>query len=231
MDTYDSFMPNMTWPNTSQFAPGFDPCRYNMYGCTPEPMSLPTMPSYYNPMPPYYAPDYRYVQSVNKSVQVQRPRPRRRSENKAEEVHGTPLTTPNSTLPTNYLQPKNFTDSQDFASLPPIVTSVGDTNSNSDMNTNEKDDGNARRYSDPCVRGLPDVTHPNGDADSGSEASSAMSGSQVGSRLLTCLLDQITTLKMANERLNKDLLETRGMCSPFYSLLDDRYGNKFFFYI
>lgn len=213
MDTYDTFVnPNVNYSmGSSQFAPGYDPYRH-MYGCAPEPMSLPTLPSYCNPpMMPFYGPEYRYVQSVNKSIQVQRPRLRRRSDNKAEEVsstpgHGTPTHSAN-----NYLQPKNLTDSQDFASLPPIVTSVGDTNSNSDMNLNDKDEGrDGRRYSDPCVRGLPDVARPaNGDVESGSEASSDMSGSQVGSRLLTCLLDQITTLKMANERLNKDLMDTK----------------------
>uniref|UniRef100_A0A2A4J5U8 Uncharacterized protein n=1 Tax=Heliothis virescens TaxID=7102 RepID=A0A2A4J5U8_HELVI len=213
MDTYDTFVnPNVNYSmGSSQFAPGYDPYRH-MYGCAPEPMSLPTLPSYCNPpMMPFYGPEYRYVQSVNKSIQVQRPRMRRRSENKAEEVsstpgHGTPTHSAN-----NYLQPKNLTDSQDFASLPPIVTSVGDTNSNSDVNLNDKEEGrDGRRYSDPCVRGLPDVARPaNGDVESGSEASSDMSGSQVGSRLLTCLLDQITSLKMANERLNKDLMDTK----------------------
>ncbi|KAI5632570.1 hypothetical protein NE865_14718 [Phthorimaea operculella] len=207
MDTYDTFIPNMNWPNTSQFAPGYDPCRYNMYGCTPEPMSLPAMPTYYSPNHVYH-PEYRYMQ--HKSVQVQRPR--RRRDHKVEDVTTpthTPTATPNGTL--NYLQPKNFTDSQDYASLPPIVTSVGDTNSNSDVNTNEKDENsNTRRFSDPCVRGLPDVTRPtNGNEDSESESSSDMSGSQVGSRLLTCLLDQISSLKMTNERLNKELMESR----------------------
>ncbi|XP_049877941.1 uncharacterized protein LOC126375135 isoform X2 [Pectinophora gossypiella] len=211
MDTYDTYIPSMNWPNTSQFAPGYDPCRYNMYGCTPEPMSLPTLPTYYNGNH-MYNPDYRYMQ--HKSVQVQRPR-RRRSEHKAEEVHSTPNATPNGTL--SYLQPKNFTDNQDYASLPPIVTSVGDTNSNSDVNTNEKDDGsNNRRYSDPCVRGLPDVARPtNGEVDSASDSGSDLSGSQVGSRLLTCLLDQIASLKMANERLNKELMDTRAELDAF----------------
>ncbi|XP_028160187.1 uncharacterized protein LOC114352711 isoform X1 [Ostrinia furnacalis] len=209
MDTYETYVnPNLNFPLvSSQFAPGFDQYRY-MYGCA-EPMSLPTLPSYCSPaVPPLYNHEYRYTQSVNKSIQVQRPRMRRRSENKAEEVHSTP----NSTLSnTNYLQPKNFTDSQDFASLPPIVTSVADTNSNSDMNTNDKDDGsNARRFSDPCVRGLPDVARPaNGEVESDSESSSDLSGSQVGSRLLTHLLDQIKSLKFANDRLSKDLLETK----------------------
>lgn len=208
METFETYVnPNLNWPlGSSQFAPGYDPYRY-MYGC-PEPMSLPTLPSYCNPAgPPLYNHEYRYTQSANKSIQVQRPRMRRRSD-KVEEVHS-----PNSTLSnTNYLQPKNFTDSQDFASLPPIVTSVADTNSNSEMNNNDKDDGsNNRRFSDPCVRGLPDVARPaNGDVDSDSESSSDLSGSQVGSRLLTHLLDQIKCLKFANERLNKELLDTKG---------------------
>lgn len=203
MDTFDSYTPNMNW-TSAQFAPGYDPCRFNMYGYA-EPMSLPTPPTYCSPvMPPLYPPEYRYVQSVNKSVQVQRPRPRRRSDKQED------CSTPNSTPNANYFQPKNCSDSQDFASLPPLVTSVADTNSNSDMNTNEKDEC-ARRYSDPCVQGLPDIARPaNGDVDSISEASSGLSGSQVGSRLLTYLLDQITHLKMTNERLNKDLQETRG---------------------
>lgn len=207
METYESYInPNLNWPlGSSQFAPGYDPYRY-VYGCS-EPMSLPaTLPTYYNPaMHPNYGP---YVQSVSKSVQVQRPRMRRRSDHKAEEV----TSTPNSTLrSTNYLQPKNLTDSQDYTSLPPIVTSVGDTNSNSDINTNEKDDGgNARRFSDPCVRGLPDIARPaNGEADSESDSESSISGSQIGSRLLMHLLDQIKSLKLSNERLNKDLLDTR----------------------
>ncbi|KAJ0173761.1 hypothetical protein K1T71_010910 [Dendrolimus kikuchii] len=209
MDTYDSYVsPNVNWQlGTSQFAPGYDPYRH-IYGCATEPMSLPTLPSYCNPpMLPLYGSEYRYIQNVNKSVQVQRPRLRRRCDNKPEEIHSTPHLPDKS----NFLQPKNFADSQDFASLPPIVTSVADTNSNSDMNTNEKDEGsNNRRYSDPCVRGLPDVARPvNGEADTGSESSSGLSGSQVGSRLLSCLLDQIAALKMANERLNKDLMDTK----------------------
>ncbi|XP_053613635.1 uncharacterized protein LOC128677074 isoform X2 [Plodia interpunctella] len=206
MDTYEPFVnTNSNWPIT-QFAPGYEPCRYNMYGCA-EPMSLPTLPTYYNPaMPPFYNPEYRY-QPVDKSVQVQRPRPRRCMDQKAEEVN----TPPNSTLSNmNYLQPKNFTDSQDYASLPPIVTSVGDTNSNSDLHTNDKDDcSNTRRFSDPCVRGLPDVARPNGEVESDSESNSSFSGSQIGSRLLGHLLDQIASLKLANDRLNKELFDTR----------------------
>lgn len=213
MDTYDSYInPNVNWQlGSSQFAPGYDPCRH-IYGCTSEPMSLPTLPSYCNPpMLPPYGSEYRYVQNVNKSIQVQRPRLRRRCDNKPEEIQSTPHLPDKS----NFLQPKNFADSQDFASLPPIVTSVADTNSNSDMITNDKDENsNNRRYSDPCVRGLPDVTRPvNGEADSGSETSSGLSGSQVGSRLLSCLLDQISALKIANEKLNKDLMETKGKYS------------------
>lgn len=212
METYDPFVnPNLNWTPPlcgSQFAPGYDPYRY-MYGCA-EPTSLPTLPSYCSPgVPPLFNHEYRYTQSVNKSVQVQRPRVRRRNDNTAEEMHSTP----NSTLSnSNYFQPKNFTDSQDFASLPPIVTSVADTNSNSDMNANEKDDGsNTRRFSDPCVQGLPDVARPaNGEMESDSETSSDLSGSQVGSRLLTHLLDQIKCLKLTNERLTKDLMDTKG---------------------
>ncbi|XP_046971523.1 uncharacterized protein LOC124538489 isoform X1 [Vanessa cardui] len=208
-EVYDTYVhSNTNWPTGSQFAPGYDPYKYNIYGCASEPMSLPSLPTYYNPMiPPPYS-EYRYIQNEHKSIQVQRPRQRRRSENKAEELSSTPADTPMNQ--TKYLQPKNYSDSQDFASLPPIVTSMGDTNSNSDIQTNEKDDAsNARRFSDPCVRGLPDVTRPNGEVDSGSEASSGLSGSQVGSRLLSCLLDQISNLKLNNERLNKELQETR----------------------
>ncbi|XP_037293948.1 uncharacterized protein LOC115452993 isoform X2 [Manduca sexta] len=204
LDPYDSYInPNVNWTMSSQFAPGYDPYRY-IYGCA-EPVSLPTLPSYCSPMI-HLGPEHRYMQNVNKAMPVQRPRVRRRNDIKAEEIHSTPMSNSQT-----YLQPKNFTDSQDFASLPPIVTSVADTNSNSDMNTNEKDDGsNARRYSDPCVRGLPDIARPeNGEAESGSETGSDFSGSQVGSRLLTCLLDQIASLKSSNERLNKDLLSTR----------------------
>lgn len=222
MDTYDPFV-NYNWTG-SQFAPGYEPCRYNnsnVYGCA-EPMSLPTLPTYYNPpMPPFYSPEYRYNQTVNKSIQVQRPRPRRRVDIKAEEVN----TTPNSTLSANnYLQPKNFTDNQDFASLPPIVTSVADTNSNCDMNSNDKDDGsNNRRYSDPCVRGLPDVARPaNGEAESDCESNSSFTGSQIGSRLLGHLLDQIASLKLANERLNKDLMNTKGEFPSYFLFITYR---------
>ncbi|CAG4984745.1 unnamed protein product [Colias eurytheme] len=209
MDVYDNVPHrNLNWPMCSaQFTPGYDPYRYNMYGSN-EPASLPSLPTYYNPMLHHY-PEYRAMQCENKSIQVQRPRLRRRSKHKAEEV----LSTPGDTNQTNYMQPKNFTDSQDFASLPPIVTSTGDTNSNSDLHLNDKDDGsNARRYSDPCVRGLPDVADhrpTNGDVESDSESSSGLSGSQVGSRLLSYLLDQISSLKLVNERLNKELRETR----------------------
>lgn len=206
MDTYESIVNgNLNWPMGGQFAAaGFDPTRL-MYA--QEPMSLPTLPTYYNPsLPSPYAPDYRYVQSANKSIQVQRPRQRLRSDQKAEEINSTPMGTPNGTL-------KHFskTFSEDFASLPPVITSVGDTTSNSDLNTNEKDDNsNTRRYSDPCVQGLPDVARPaNGDMDSASD-SSGTSGSQVGTRLLSCLIDQISSLKIANERLNKELQDTKG---------------------
>ncbi|KAL4708231.1 hypothetical protein ACJJTC_013800 [Scirpophaga incertulas] len=209
--------PSLHWQLTSsQFAPGFDPLRY-MYGC-PEPHSLPPIPTYYNPaIPPMFGPECRYIESANKSIQVQRPRLRRRNVNKAEEVHSSA----NSTFSnTSYLQPKNFTDSQDYTSLPPIVTSVADSNSNDGINANEKRDGeggNARRFSDPCVRGLPDVTQPtNEDVDSESETDSSVSGSQIGSRLLTHLLDQIQSLKLANERLTKDLLETKGLLNGQY---------------
>lgn len=213
IETYDFVNPTMNWQiGGSQFAPGYDPYRH-MYGA-PEPMSLPTLPSYYSPpMFPHsipisvYPSDQRYVQNV-KSIQVQRPRMRRRNDQRAEELQITP-----NCLEESSSQPKNLSSDQDYASLPPIITSVGDTNSNSDMNDKEKDDGsNARRYSDPCVRGLPDVARPanGGDVDSESDASSSASGSLVGSRLLSCLLDQIASLKLTNDRLNKDLLNTRG---------------------
>lgn len=208
VETYDFVNSTMHWPiGGSQFAPGYDPYRH-MYGA-PEPMSLPTLPTYYNPaMIPkglaIYPTDHRYVQNV-KTTQ-QRHRMRRRNDQRPEEVPSS-----QSCLDDSSLQPKNLSD-QDYASLPPIITSVGDTNSNSDMNDKDKDDGsNPRRYSDPCVRGLPDVARPgNGEIDSESEESSTASGSQVGSRLLSCLLDQIASLKIANDRLNKDLLDTRG---------------------
>lgn len=200
--------PNINWHmNSSQFAPGYDQFRY---ACNyiPEPMSLPSLPSYYGPMGPMY-PECRYVQSEHKSVQVQRPRLRRRNENKAEELSSAPM---DNSIQTHYLQPKTFSDSQDYTSLPPIVTSMGDTNSISDMHIADKEDGsNARRFSDPCVRGLPDIAKPaNGDIDTASESSSNLSGSQVGSRLLSYLLDQISSLKLVNERLNKELIETKG---------------------
>ncbi|KOB63838.1 Uncharacterized protein OBRU01_24702 [Operophtera brumata] len=211
-ETYDFVNPKMNWQiSGSQFAPGYDPYRH-MCGA-PEPMSLPSLPSYYSPpMLPHsipisvYPSDHRYVQNV-KSVQVQRPRIRRRNDQRAEELQST-----SNCLEEPSLQPKNLSD-QDYASLPPIITSVGDTNSNSDINDKEKDDGsNARRYSDPCVRGLPDVARPanGGDVDSESDDSSSASESQVGSRLLSCLLDQIASLKLTNDRLNKELLDTRG---------------------
>lgn len=198
MDTYDFVTPsmNMNWPVGAQFAPGYDPYR-NMYGTT-EPLSLPTLPSYHNPpMMHYYGQDHRYVQNVNKSIQVQRPRLRRR-EQKAEEV----------SYHEQDSQAKISTDNLDYASLPPIITSVGDTNSNSDRHEKDKDDVSNRRFSDPCVRSLPDVAQP-ANVDSDSDDSNS-TDSQMGSKLLICLLDQISSLKRANERLNKDLMDTRG---------------------
>ncbi|CAK1552316.1 unnamed protein product [Leptosia nina] len=201
VDGYD-LRPNLSVPICSQFSPCYEPNRY-MFGSN-EPTSLPSFPTYYSPIM-HHCPEYRMHD--NKSIQVQRPRLRRRK-NKAEELSSTPADVANQ----NYMQPKNFSDSQDFASLPPIVTSTGDTNSNSDQ-LNDKDDGsNARRYSDPCMRGLPDVADhrpTNGEVDSEYESSSDLSGSQVGSRLLSYLLDQISSLKVVNERLNKELLDTR----------------------
>ncbi|GBP67814.1 hypothetical protein EVAR_53810_1 [Eumeta japonica] len=210
MDTYESFVNNNlnnNWQmNQSQFMPNFDPFKYNLYNYTPEPVSLPTFPTYTSPMLGLYSPDCRFVPSVNKSIQVHRPRQRRRADNKAEDVTGKSNEKLDSS---SYLQQKNLAGSQDFTSLPPIVTSVGDTTSNSDMNTNEKDDGsNARRYSDPCVRGLPDIAQATG-ADPESESEEDSEGSHVGSRLLGCLLDQISTLKTANETLNRELQETK----------------------
>ncbi|CAG4931486.1 unnamed protein product [Parnassius apollo] len=214
MDPYDSFVPpNMDWPmNNSHIGPGFDSYRHNIYGCVPEASPLPVASMYYNShIPPAYNHEYRCMHHA-RADQTRRPRLRRRNENKAEEVSSAPMENVDSVLSqTNYLHQKNVSDSQDFASLPPIVTSVGDTNSTSDLNAAEKGNtGNARRYSDPCVRGLPDVAQPaNGDLDSASEQSSNSSDNEVGSRLLACLLDQITSLKMANEKLNKELQETR----------------------
>lgn len=202
METYDfNINSNMNWLPNNSHPPNFDQYRFGVYGYSQEPMSLPTIPTYYPNMGAYY-PDSRYVRSANKSVQVQRPR-RRRIDSKPEDV----TNAVNGGFNSNYLHTKTFTDSQDFASLPPIVTSVGDTNSIIDLNGTEKED--ERRFSDPCIQGLPDVAQGvNGEADTGSVHSSE-SGSQVGSKLLTCLLDQITTLKMANERLNRDLQETK----------------------
>lgn len=208
MDTFESYTnQNTNWPLNNAHCPSnFDPYRYNVYGFAPEPMSLPTIPTYYNsPLGGQYYPDLRYVQSVSKGIQVQRPRLRRRGDIKPEDV-SSPV---NGTLNPPYLQSKHFTDSPDFASLPPIVTSVGDTTSNSDLNGNEKVDANGRRYSDPCVRGLPDVAQPT-QVESGSESSS-VSDSHVGSKLLTYLLDQIASLKAANDKLSKDLQETKGI--------------------
>ncbi|CAF4799114.1 unnamed protein product [Pieris macdunnoughi] len=201
-DGYDNQRTNSNWSMCpSPIVPGYDSHRL-MYGSN-EPMSLPTLPMHYNPMMHHY-PEYRPQHFENKSIQVQRPRIRRRSKNRAEELSSVPADVANQ----NYMQPKNFSDSQDFASLPPIVTSTGDTNSNSDL-LNDKDDGsNNRRYSDPCMRGIQGAEEQaNGESDS--ESSSGVSGSQVGSRLLSYLLDQITSLKIVNERLNKELQETR----------------------
>lgn len=199
IDAYDFVSPNVNnWPpGGSQFAPGYDPYR-QMYSA-PEPMSLPTLPSYYNPpVYPIYSPDLRYFP---KGVPVQRARMRHRADLQNHNMPNDP----------NYLQPKNLSDSQDYTSLPPIITSVGDTTSNSDMNEKEKEDeSNTRRFSDPCVQGLPDVTQPgHGDVESESDEESTEPDSQVGSRLVSCLLDQITSLKQANERLSKDLLSSR----------------------
>lgn len=201
IETYDTFVnPVVNWPVGSQFAPAYDPYRH-IYGC-PDPMSLPTYTSY-NPMLPFGS-EYRYAHNMNKSVNVQRARLRLRPESRPEETNGSSIHSHQG-----YFQPKNMSDSQDFASLPPIVTTVGDTVSTSDVNTNEKDDGN-RRFSDPCVRGLPDVAQPaNGDADSDS-GDSSLASSEIGGRLVSCLLDQIASLKLANERLTKDLMEARG---------------------
>ncbi|XP_028035884.1 uncharacterized protein LOC114247198 isoform X1 [Bombyx mandarina] len=200
IETYDTFVnPVVNWPVGSQFAPAYDPYRH-IYGC-PDPMSLPTYTSY-NPMLPFGS-EYRYAHNMNKSVNVQRARLRLRPESRPEETNGSSIHSHQG-----YFQPKNMSDSQDFASLPPIVTTVGDTVSTSDVNTNEKDDGN-RRFSDPCVRGLPDVAQPaNGDADSDS-GDSSLASSEIGGRLVSCLLDQIASLKLANERLTKDLMEAR----------------------
>lgn len=199
MDTYDFIPPSMNtnWPmSASQFAPGYDPYR-NMYG-TAEPLSLPTLPSYHNPpMMPFYRQDHRYVQNVSKSIQVQRPKVRRRPEHKAEEVYN------------DQDSQKVSSENVDYASLPPIITSVGDTTSNSDKHEKDTDDANNRRFSDPCVRGLPDVAQA-ANVDSDSSLASQSTDSQMGSKLLICLLDQINSLKRVNERLNKDLMETRG---------------------
>lgn len=208
IETYDTFVnPVVNWPVGSQFAPAYDPYRH-IYGC-PDPMSLPTYTPY-NPMLPFGS-EYRYAHNMNKSVNVQRARLRLRPESRPEETNGSSIHSHQG-----YFQPKNMSDSQDFASLPPIVTTVGDTVSTSDVNTNEKDDGN-RRFSDPCVRGLPDVAQPaNGDADSDS-GDSSLASSEIGGRLVSCLLDQIASLKLANERLTKDLMEARGAMPGQYS--------------
>ncbi|CAG9105742.1 unnamed protein product [Plutella xylostella] len=205
LETYD--YGGAGWQMNGQFSPGFDPCRL-LYGCA-EPASLPTLPTYYNGpvIGGFYGQEQRYQPA--RGAAGPRAQPRRRD--KPEDVSGAPAAT-NGSFNKSYLQSKMFSDSQDYASLPPIVTSVADTNSNSDLYTNEKEEGgtNNRRYSDPCVQGLPDVAQPaKGEVDSGSEASSGLSGSQVGSRLLSCLLDQINTLKISNERLSKELQETR----------------------
>lgn len=215
MDSYDSFInPNLNWPmSNSQIGVGHEPHRHNMYGYIPEPTSLPTPSMYYNPHThPAYNPGYRCVHQA-KPDQTRRSRHKKRNETKAEEMSSAPMENVENILShTGYMQPRHATENQEFASLPPLVTSIGDTNSTSDLNNTEKDDGNnARRYSDPCVRGLPDVARPaNGDVESVSDNSSDFSDNEVGGRLLTCLLDQITSLKSANEKLNKELLDTRG---------------------
>ncbi|XP_045537819.1 uncharacterized protein LOC106721541 isoform X1 [Papilio machaon] len=203
---YDSYVaPNLNWPVSNTFVPNHEVFRNNMYGYLPEPPVLPTSSMYYNPhVHPVYNSGYRCMHHSN---ETHRPR-LRRNEIKAEEVSSAPIENVDSMISHNYM-PKN-SDSQDCTSLPPIVTSIGDTNSTSDLNVPKEDSNNARRYSDPCVRGLPDVARPaNGDVDSSSEESSEFSENEVGSRLLACLLDQITTLKGANEKLNRELQETR----------------------
>ncbi|XP_032521402.2 uncharacterized protein LOC116773117 isoform X1 [Danaus plexippus] len=204
LEMYDPFMNSNMYP---QFSPGFNPYKFNTYSCAPEPMSLPPLPTYYNSfIPPPYS-DYPNS-NTQQEMQGRKTLPRRRNENKVEEVASFPADNMNQK---SYLELKHFSDSQDFASLPPIVTSMADTNSNCDFpERNDKEDSNnTRRFSDPCVRGLPDAERQaNGDADSDC-SSSGLSGSQVGSRLLTCLLDQIASLKATNGRLTKELQDTR----------------------
>lgn len=204
---YDSYVaPNLNWPVSNTLGSNHEIFRNNMYGYLHDPV-LPTSSMYYNPhVHPGYNSGYR---CMHHSEQTHRPK-LRRNENKAEEVSSAPMENVDSMISHSYM-PKN-SDSQDYTSLPPIVTSIGDTNSTSDLNAPKEDSNNARRYSDPCVRGLPDVARPaNGDIDSVSDESSDFSENEVGSRLLACLLDQITTLKGANEKLNRELQETRGM--------------------
>ncbi|XP_050671786.1 uncharacterized protein LOC126970105 [Leptidea sinapis] len=200
--------PNFNWPMYSEFHPGHDRYRY-MYSSN-QPTSLPSMPTY--PMHRY--PEYSIIPNVNNGIQRTHIRRRR---NKTEVA----LSPQDDGSCQSYLQPKIPIDSQDYASLPPIITA--DTNCNSEVNLNDKDDSNGgRRYSDPCPRGLPDVAdhRPSNEVESETESGSETSGSQVGSRLLSYLLDQISSLKLVNERLSKELRDTRAelesIQQPFY---------------
>ncbi|XP_068618839.1 uncharacterized protein [Battus philenor] len=211
LDSYDSYVPpQMNWPiSFSHLGASHEPFKHSLYDYLPDPTS--TVPSvYYNShIHPTYNPGHRCVHHP-KAEPSRRPRLRRKNDNKVEEVSSAPMENESVLSHMSYLQQKNV-DNQDFASLPPIVTSTGDTNSTSELNANDKEEtGNTRRYSDPCVRGLPDVARPaNGDIESGSEESSDISENEVGNKLLSCLLDQITSLKLINEKLNKELHETR----------------------
>lgn len=202
MDTYESYINANNWTPGGPLCPSIDPYRLGVYGLGQEPTSLPAVPTFFNPTSPPFYPDYRYIPNINKGIQVQRPR-KRIPNGRAEDVSNPA----NGLFNSAYIS-KNYTDSQDFASLPPIVTSVGDTTSNSDLNMTEKEDGN-RRFSDPCLRELTDVAQPTNGEGTGSGSDSELSGSHVGSKLLSCLVDQINTLKIANERLNKELHETK----------------------
>ncbi|VVD00409.1 unnamed protein product [Leptidea sinapis] len=197
--------PNFNWPMYSEFHPGHDRYRY-MYSSN-QPTSLPSMPTY--PMHRY--PEYSIIPNVNNGIQRTHIRRRR---NKTEVA----LSPQDDGSCQSYLQPKIPIDSQDYASLPPIITA--DNNCNSEVNLNDKDDSNGgRRYSDPCPRGLPDVAdhRPSNEVESETESGSETSGSQVGSRLLSYLLDQIASLKLVNERLSKELRDTRGVHNGQYS--------------
>lgn len=210
VETYESYLsgnaPTWAMPATNGRVAPDDPSHYkygNGYGCAPEPVSLPTYPSFYSAQSPFntmmintptWGPDITNgcsVRNTSNNIQVQRPRQKRNHNNKANFINGV--------VHGDIIRGGD----NDFASLPPMVNSIPDAASNSDMNVNDKEDSCNRRFSDPC---LPRLQHEN---SSDSEDDSVLYSDAIGNKLMMCLMDQINALKHTNERLTKDLVETR----------------------